>query len=91
MLINWLNLLNKNVVFQQPGIIGIYAGERQSLANRFTDDFIAAATADFRCPKAMVEVTWANTDVDINRVISSNDINRIDRTGQLFNGETTSG
>lgn len=39
----------------------------------------------------MVEVTWADSAVDENVVITSNDINRIDRTGQLFNGETITG
>jgi hypothetical protein len=39
----------------------------------------------------MVEVTWANSVVDQNVILTSNDINRIDRTGQLFNGKTYSG
>jgi hypothetical protein len=45
----------------------------------------------------MVEVTWGDTFSDLSRVITSNDINRIDRAGvandvgQLFNGKTESG
>ncbi len=90
MLINWPSAKYKNIVFQQYGDVRIYGGHAE-LPSKFTDDFIAAATASFRCPKAMIEITWANSAVDQNVVIASNDINRIDRTGQLFNGETDSG
>ena len=85
MLINWPSVKYSNSVFQQYGAIRVYSGHA-ALPSRFTSDFIAAATANFRCPKAMIEVTWANSAVDQNVVIVSNDINRIDRTGQLFNG-----
>lgn len=90
MLINWPSVKYRNIVFQQYGAIHIYSGQAEQ-PGKFTDDFITAATANFRCPKAMVEVTWATSAVDQNVVIASNDINRIDRTGQLFNGETDSG
>jgi len=91
MLLKWLSSKYRNIVFQQYGGVRIYGGQAEVTPGRFTDDFIYAATSDFRCPKAMVEVTWANSDVDQNKAISSNDINRIDRTGQLFNGKTDSG
>lgn len=91
MLLNWPSSKYRNIVFQQYGGIRIYGGQVEVTPGRFTDDFIYAATADLRCPKAMIEVTWASSAVDQNVVIASNDINRIDRTGQLFNGETESG
>lgn len=91
MLINWTSQNSKNIDFLQYGSISVHGGERQILSDRFTDDFISAATADLRCPKAMVEITWANSAVDLNAVITSNDINRVDRTGQMFNGTTMSG
>jgi len=91
-LINWLSQNNKSIAYQQYGSFKVYGGEGNPNEGKFTDDFITAATADMRCPKAMVEVTWASSEVDINAVITSNDaINRINRTGQLFNGKTDSG
>jgi len=91
MLINWPSSQNRNVVFQRYGAIDVYDGLFSPGAGKFTEDFIAAATADFRCPKAMVEVTWGAGNVDENVIITSNDINRIDRTGQVINGENDSG
>lgn len=90
MLINWPSVKHRNIVFQQYGAIRVHSGLAEA-PGRFTDDFIAAATANFRCPKAMIEISWATSAVDQNVVLASNDINRIDRTGQLFNGETDSG
>jgi len=89
--LNWLNAEHKNIMFQQQGVNAAYVGLTSGGAGTFTPDFIAAATADFRCPKAMVEVTWASSAVDDNLVISTNDVNRIDRTGQVKNGITASG
>jgi len=88
MLLNWTTPRHRNIVFAQSGIVRAYTGKASQL---FTDDFIFAATSNTRCPKALVEVTWADTLIDFNLVISSNDINRIDRTGQIFNGKTESG
>lgn len=90
MLINWLLLDNRNIVFEQYGATRVYSGVAQ-VVGKFTEDFIAAATSSFRCPEAMVEVIWASSAVDKNVVLLSNDINRIDRTGQLFNGLNVSG
>lgn len=90
MLINWPSVKHRNVVIQRYGAVRVYSGGAEA-PGRFTDDFIAAATANFRCPKAMIEISWATSAVDQNVVLASNDINRIDRTGQLFNGETDSG
>lgn len=91
MLINWQSAKYRNIVFEQYGGVRIYGGQVEIHPGRFTDDFISAATANFRCPKAMVEVTWGSSAVDENKVIASNDINRIDRTVQLFNDKTESG
>jgi len=92
MLLNWPSSRYKSIAFQRYGAVRAYIGTIQTgPPGRFTDDFIYAATADLRCPKAMVEVTWGSSAVDENVVITSNDINRIDRTGQLVNGETDSG
>ncbi len=91
MLLNWLSSKYRNIVTYRHGGNRVYSGNLESTSGRFTGDFIGAATADVRCPKAMVEVTWANSSVDTNLVLLSNDINRINRTGQLFNGRTESG
>ena len=91
MLISWLSSKYRNLVSQRYGANRVYSGNVETTQGRFTGDFITAATANFRCPKAMIEVTWASSAVDQNRVVTSNDINRIDRTGQLFNGKTASG
>lgn len=88
MILNWTTPGSQNVVLYRHGANIIYIG---SPSQKFTQDFITAATADLRCPKAMVEVTWGASLTDLSRVITSNDINRIDRTGQLFNGEVESG
>lgn len=92
MLLNWTTPGFENVASYRRGINRAYTGDvgSESIA-AYTDDFITAATASIRCPKAMVEVTWAESSTDLDRTITSNDINRIDRTGQLFNKETTSG
>lgn len=91
MFLNWQSARNRNIVFQRFGAVRLRGGLPVVTPGRFTDDFIYAATADLRCPKAMVEVTWASSSVDESRVITQNDINRINRTGQLFNGRTESG
>ena len=87
MLINWGSVKRRNIVLQRYGANRVYQGAAVVSVSPFTPDFILAATSDLRCPKAMVEVTWAKSSIDENQVITSNDINRIDRTGQLFNGE----
>lgn len=91
MISNWPSVDELNVKLQQYGANAVYTGLTPESAGKFTSDFIAAATADFRCPKAMVEVTWGAGNVDENVVITSNDINRIDRTGQVRNGVNVSG
>jgi hypothetical protein len=90
-LLNWLSQDNSNIVSKQYGALKTYVGQSAGAFGKFTDDFIAAATASFRCPKAMVEVTWADSAVDENMAVTWNDVNRINRTGQLFNGKTESG
>lgn len=57
----------------------------------FTTDFKSAAMADIRNPRAFVEIYWGDSLSDKNIVITSNDINRIDRTGQLKKSEDDSG
>jgi len=89
--INWTNSQRKEIKFIPEKGNAAYTGLSAPASGRFTPDFIAAATANFRCPKAMVEVTWASGDLDEGVVISSNDVNRIDRTGQVTNGVTESG
>ena len=88
MLLNWTTPSSQNIGLYRYGANRVYIG---SPAQPFAPGFIEAATADVRCPRAMVEVTWGDSITDLSRVISSNDINRIDRTGQLFNGEEESG
>ena len=89
MLLNWQSAKYRNIVSYRYGANAVYSG--LSPDKEFTDDFITAATADVRCPKARIEITWAKSSIDENAVVSSNDINRIDRTGQLFNDVTESG
>jgi len=66
-------------------------GQWIGLEEGYTSDYIVAATSDFRCAKARIEITWADSGLDFNRVVSANDVNRIDRTGQTGNAVTASG
>lgn len=91
MLVNWPRVEDKNLDIQRYGVNDAHSGLISPYAGKFTLDFIAAATANSRCPKAMVEVTWGAGNVDDNVVITWNDINRINRTGQVINGVNASG
>jgi len=49
----------------------------------FTTDFKAAATADIRDPRALVDVSWGSSPSDTNWAVSSNSENYINRSGQV--------
>jgi hypothetical protein len=78
MLLNWSSPKHKSIASYRRGITRVYQG---GSSVPYTSDYVDAATADIRCPRAMVEVTWGDTFSDLSRVITSNDINRIDRAG----------
>jgi len=67
-------------------------GHWTGLSETYTDDYITAATTSLcRRPQARVEVTWAKSAIDFSRVVSSNDVNRVNRINQTINDETESG
>jgi len=88
MLLSWNSSQFENVSFLKRGALRAYVSDSPA---PFTPDFIQAATASIRCPEALIEITWADAATDSSVVIVTNDVNRIDRTGQLFSGETVSG
>lgn len=87
MLIGWHSANYRNVLHAQSGFIRTYIGQ----GGGFSEDYVTAATATSRCPKALLEVTWGDRASDLDFSMLSNDVNRADLTGQLFNGETYSG
>jgi len=75
-----------------PGFTEVLTrGHWAGLSETYTDDYITAATTELcRRPQARVEVTWAESAIDFSRVVSSNDVNRINRINQTINGLTES-